>query len=623
MQSTSLPNSDDRFTFDRENQTIFRGGKPVQLSPKTFEVLNYLFAKPRQLVTKDELLNAVWADVCVVDAVLKNTVREIRRVFNDNPKSPRFIETVHRRGYRFIGEERLTTIQQVDDVFQSTLIKRAPSQYPLLLAGREQELATITHHWQKVQQGIRSSVAIKGGPGIGKSTLVENWLQTTLFDRDDVLIAKTYCISGNKERSYVPLFDAVDQLCKSPGAKRVRDLLFECAPSLSAQMPWLTHWISGYPNDSATIKPESDRLLLEATEFIERLTQEKAFVWFIDDVHRCDADTRDLLSHLLRREGNARLFILTAHCNWNCVSENNTVTTVAETGVYEDASERIHLECLKKLQITEYLKRRFSEQPLPANFADNIYKESSGHPLFVKGIIDKLVDHPKKQPLDLTGHSSKPCYRRDTTIPAVIRRRMDAEIVTLGSEDFRMLQAASVAVVDAFSAAAVATLLDQDIVEVEDQCDELARTNRWIRRLESRQWPDGTLAQLYGFSHPVYRDYLYQTLPAARRRQLHLIHAERLESAYGVYVAAISKNLAYHFELGGHPTRVVRYKQLMQQQDEFNDSRFDNLKPHYHRSMFTTDFTLFSQKKPENTLVQRWAGFYNEKKVGRRVPGSH
>ncbi len=84
----------------------------MQLSPKAFGVLNYFLTKPGHLITKDELLDAVWPGVCVVDAVLKNAVRELRKILNDDPRAPKFIETVHRRGYRFIGEEHLNAVQR-------------------------------------------------------------------------------------------------------------------------------------------------------------------------------------------------------------------------------------------------------------------------------------------------------------------------------------------------------------------------------------------------------------------------------------------------------------------------------------------------------------------------------
>jgi len=73
------------------------------LTPKAFSVLQCLAQRPGRLVTKDELFDKVWAGVFVGDAALKVCIREIRRTLADDAKAPQFIETVHRRGYRFIA----------------------------------------------------------------------------------------------------------------------------------------------------------------------------------------------------------------------------------------------------------------------------------------------------------------------------------------------------------------------------------------------------------------------------------------------------------------------------------------------------------------------------------------
>src|SRR4051812_41051910 len=96
------------YRLDRGNARLVRGRAPVALTPKAFDVLHYLASRPDRLVTKEELLSAVWPDVVVSDASVKVCVREIRKALDDGPKTPRYIETVHRRGYRFIGLEEGT-----------------------------------------------------------------------------------------------------------------------------------------------------------------------------------------------------------------------------------------------------------------------------------------------------------------------------------------------------------------------------------------------------------------------------------------------------------------------------------------------------------------------------------
>src|SRR5215216_842710 len=81
---------------------IGRSG-PVALTPKSFALLEYLAARPGRLISKQELLDAIWPGVYVADGALKVCIREIRRALDDDARAPRIIETAHRRGYRFIA----------------------------------------------------------------------------------------------------------------------------------------------------------------------------------------------------------------------------------------------------------------------------------------------------------------------------------------------------------------------------------------------------------------------------------------------------------------------------------------------------------------------------------------
>ena len=90
------------FTLDGTSGHLYRGQEIVPLTPKAFAVLQHLASQAGRLVGKQELLDAVWPGVFVGDAVLKVAIREIRRALGDNSQAPRFIETAHRRGYRFM-----------------------------------------------------------------------------------------------------------------------------------------------------------------------------------------------------------------------------------------------------------------------------------------------------------------------------------------------------------------------------------------------------------------------------------------------------------------------------------------------------------------------------------------
>src|SRR5262249_59614278 len=91
------------FRLDPDNACLWRGTQPIALPPKAFDVLHYLVTHPDRLVTKDTLLDAVWPETAISDVVVRIAIGELRRALGDTAQAPRFIATVHRRGYRFVA----------------------------------------------------------------------------------------------------------------------------------------------------------------------------------------------------------------------------------------------------------------------------------------------------------------------------------------------------------------------------------------------------------------------------------------------------------------------------------------------------------------------------------------
>src|ERR1700719_3339558 len=91
------------FRLDSADQCLWRGEKRAQITPKAFDVLRYMVENAGRLVTQDELLEALWPETYVNQEVLRKYILEIRKVLGDRPEKPEFIETVTKRGYRFIA----------------------------------------------------------------------------------------------------------------------------------------------------------------------------------------------------------------------------------------------------------------------------------------------------------------------------------------------------------------------------------------------------------------------------------------------------------------------------------------------------------------------------------------
>lgn len=90
--------------LDVRQVQLWRDHQEVKLTGKAFAVLCYFVDHPGQLVTKDALFAAAWPETVVSDATLASCIQEVRQALGDDAKNPRYIETVHRRGFRFIAE---------------------------------------------------------------------------------------------------------------------------------------------------------------------------------------------------------------------------------------------------------------------------------------------------------------------------------------------------------------------------------------------------------------------------------------------------------------------------------------------------------------------------------------
>jgi len=190
------------FQIDIANERLWLDSQEISLRPKTFAVLRYLVEHAAQLVTKGQLLDALWPGSYVTDSALKSCVRELRRALRDEAKAPQFIETAHRRGYRFIAP--LTTAAQPVSSFKFQVSSAEPRTFPALtpdlgprtadfpapspqrpaltLVGRESELAQL-HEWvEKAWHGERQIIFVTGEAGIGKTALVETFLQEIVAD---------------------------------------------------------------------------------------------------------------------------------------------------------------------------------------------------------------------------------------------------------------------------------------------------------------------------------------------------------------------------------------------------------------------------------------------------------
>src|SRR5512134_3412896 len=115
------------FRLDPANACLWCDAEAIVLPPKVFAVLHYLVTHPDRLVSKDELLDAVWPETAVSDAVVRIAIGELRRALGDTAQAPRFIATVHRRGYRFLAPVTVADTAEIKAISASSQVSLTPA----------------------------------------------------------------------------------------------------------------------------------------------------------------------------------------------------------------------------------------------------------------------------------------------------------------------------------------------------------------------------------------------------------------------------------------------------------------------------------------------------------------
>src|SRR5438094_680744 len=164
----------DGYRLDEHERQLSRGTQVVPLPPKLFDLLAELVQNAGHLLPKQDLLEKVWSDVAVEEGSLARGISSLRRVLGSTADGRDYIQTVSKRGYRFIAHVRETSDDELDGIRSVRGIPLPPS----LLAtaavdfvGREAELAQMQDVWQRAKSGHHQLLLVAGEPGIGKTRL--------------------------------------------------------------------------------------------------------------------------------------------------------------------------------------------------------------------------------------------------------------------------------------------------------------------------------------------------------------------------------------------------------------------------------------------------------------------
>jgi len=164
--------------LDLREERLWNDEQLVNLRPKTWALMRFMAERPQELLSKRQLIDTLWPDTIVTEASLNQAIRELRKALGDDARSPKFIETVHRRGFRFIGSPAVSAQTK-----NPHPVQEPPAR--LQLFGRQAELAQLNEHFHQAKTGNRQILFVTGEAGIGKTSLVRTYLDELSRNRRD------------------------------------------------------------------------------------------------------------------------------------------------------------------------------------------------------------------------------------------------------------------------------------------------------------------------------------------------------------------------------------------------------------------------------------------------------
>ena len=540
----------DDFVLDTDQRELRRDGSPIPLQPQVFDLLAYLIRHRARVVTKDDLIGAIWGGRIVSESSLTTRINAARTGIGDSGEAQRLIKTLPRKGVRFIG-----TVREAAKEIESAV---APPKVEIssLVVGRTAPFETIDRMTRHALSGQRQMAFVTGEAGIGKTAFIAKAIERLTEQGFDLLYGRCTERFGTDE-VFLPLIDALVNRYRANGPELISAVRAH-APTWILQLPGAIDASERAAFQDEVFGATRERMLREFCDLLEALSAGRPWVLVLEDLHWSDFATLDVVSRFARGNGKARVLALCSYRPADSAADGHPIRRLhCDLEIYGCCSE-LRLDRLSQSEVERYLALRFDDAELASSLSKPVFERTLGHPLFVASLLKHLIDQELIVEMDGRWRLSSQAAFAQDRIPDSLLNMIGHELDRLTDNERRLLDVASVAGED-FSAALVAAGLSDDAIDVERDIEALIRKDHILVRSGVSEWPDGTYSGSYAFRHILYQNIIYQNLPPGRRAQTHKRLGKRLEEAHAGRTPEIAPALALHFEQGRDFPSALRY----------------------------------------------------------------
>src|SRR5262249_45329158 len=336
----------DSYDVDLGEERLLHNKLPLRVTRQSFAVLSALLARPGLLLTKQDLFREAWGDRVVSDAALTRCIRELRLAMKDDAHAPRYIETVHGRGFRFVAKV----------VVQSTA-EPQPAGGTVRLVGREAELQQLQRALDKARGQECQIVLVNGEAGIGKTTTVESFVASSVGN--DVWIAQGRCIEQyGAQEPYLPLLEALQHLAHTVGERSFGALLLQHAPTWLMQLPSLTTAAQRALLQRQMAGATPARMLREITQALHALAALRVVIVWLEDLQWSDHATLDVLSFLAASRDPARLLVIATYRPGDVIVREHPLWARVKDLQVRGRCQELALDFLSQAAVREFVVNR-------------------------------------------------------------------------------------------------------------------------------------------------------------------------------------------------------------------------------------------------------------------------